>query len=59
MMNCEEKSQSQRSLKATEEDKSIENLMYLLSDLARLLSLGRCLSSSARALGFLHCGGTT
>ncbi len=30
------------------------SLIYLFSDLARLLAFGRCLSQSARALSFLH-----
>ena len=33
-------------------------IIYLLRDLSRLLALGRSLSQSASALGFLHGGGT-
>ena len=58
MMNC------RRSCKVSEyfdcrRGESLRGLLYLLGDLARLLAFGGCLSQSARALSFLHCGNNT
>lgn len=57
MINC--MSRNVRNYLGPLKRRKYKSLLYLLGDLARLLTFGGCLSQSARALSFLHCGGNT
>lgn len=57
MMNC--RSRNFSASLGTLHSGEYESSIYLLRNFPRLLAFGGCLSQSARALSFLHCGGNT